>query len=234
MTLCAWWGECSRYMSSTDQLVLCRECRSLPIIICHLVAHPSHSHLCCMVPYGAQTLCTMKLGISRILITLHSLQYDSSALQCLTTPHTIPCSRLAWSSLPCAPHEEPLSFPFIQLFHIDLRPPYHLCSPLPARKHKLCYIFNHVDKDLDPLHHHSHRMYHGASNSLTFAFWIAWNSQVHSGEYSSHVDNSFAVVGQLLDALQLLECKGTEFELDIWAEMKRHKEDGTRKQVSNR
>jgi hypothetical protein len=85
-----------------------------------------------------------------------------------------------------------------------------------------------VDADLDPLHCHSHWTYQGASNSLTFVFWIAWNSQAHSGEYSSRVDNSFAVVGQLLDALNLLECKGAEFKLDIQAEMKRRKEDRVR------
>jgi hypothetical protein len=56
---------------------------------------------------------------------------------------------------------------------------------------------------------------------------------VHSGEYSGHQDYSFAVVGQLFDTLHLLECRGAEFELDIPAEMKRHKEDGARQQVSN-
>jgi hypothetical protein len=64
------------------------------------------------------------------------------------------------------------------------------------------------------------------SNSSSFIFWITRNSQEHSGEYSHHVDNSFAVVGQLLNALHLPECKEMEFELDIWTEMKRHEEDG--------
>jgi hypothetical protein len=63
----------------------------------------------------------------------------------------------------------------------------------------MLYI-DHVDTALNPLHCHSHWMYHGASNSLTFAVWIARNLLAHSGEYSSCVDNSFAVVGQLLNA----------------------------------
>jgi hypothetical protein len=92
----------------------------------------------------------------------------------------------------------------------------------------MLYIFDPVDADLNPLHHHSHQMYRGASNSLTLAFWIALTSQVHSGEYSSHVDNSFAVIGQLLDTLHLPECEGAEFESDIQVEMKRCKEDRAR------
>jgi hypothetical protein len=76
-------------------------------------------------------------------------------------------------------------------------------------------------------------MHRKASNSLTLAFWIARNSQAHSGEYSSHVDNSFAVVGQLLDTLHLLECEGVEFKSDIRVEMERHKEDRVRQRVSN-
>jgi hypothetical protein len=95
-------------------------------------------------------------------------------------------------------------------------------------EHRLCYIIAHVDATLDPLHRHSHWMYHGASNTLTFVCWIFQNSQVHSGEYYRHVDNSFTVIGQLLDVLHLLECEEAEFELDIQMEMKRGKEDGAR------
>jgi hypothetical protein len=47
------------------------------------------------------------------------------------------------------------------------------------------------------------------------------------------MDNSFAVAGPLLDALHLPECEGAEFESDIRAVMKRCKEDGTRRWVSN-
>jgi hypothetical protein len=64
-------------------------------------------------------------------------------------------------------------------------------------------------------------------------FLIAQNLQADSGEYSHHMDNSFAVPGPLLDTLQLPECEGAEFESDIRAVMKRHKEDGERQQVSN-
>jgi hypothetical protein len=127
-----------------------------------------------------------------------------------------------------APQEQPLSFPFIQLF-ISCCPR----SSLTARKHKLYYIVDHVDTYLNPLHRHSHRMHHGAYNSLTFVFWIAWNSQADSGEYSCHMDNSFTVIGQLLNTLHLPECEGVEYKLDIRAEMKRHKEDRVRQWVSN-
>jgi hypothetical protein len=84
-----------------------------------------------------------------------------------------------------------------------------------------------VDADIDPLNCHSHQMHHGAYNSFTFMSWIAWNSQADSGEYSCHMDNSFAVAGPLLDSLHLPECEGAEFELesDIQAVMKRCKED---------
>jgi len=129
------------------------------------------------------------------------------------------------------PRRNTFHFPLFKLFHIDLRPPCSPHSSLPPRKHRL---FNHVNASLNPLHRHKHQMYRGASNSLTFTFWIAQNSQAHSGEYSSHVDNSFAVVGQLLDTLPLPKCEGAEFESDIWAEMKRRKEDGVRQWVSNR
>jgi hypothetical protein len=95
-------------------------------------------------------------------------------------------------------------------------------------EHRLCYIFAHVDTTFDPLHCHSHRTSCSAFNFLSFIFWITWKSQEHSGEYSHHVDNIFAVVGQLLDALHLLECEEAEFELDIWMEIRRHKEDGAR------
>jgi hypothetical protein len=64
-------------------------------------------------------------------------------------------------------------------------------------------------------------------------FWIAQNSQADSGEYSYHMDNSFTVAGPLLDALHLPECEGAEFEWDIQAVMKRRKEDGARRRVSN-
>jgi hypothetical protein len=76
-------------------------------------------------------------------------------------------------------------------------------------------------------------MHCGAYNSLTFVFWIAWNSQADSGEYSRHMDNSFAVAGPFLDALYLPDCEGVEFESDIWAVMKRHKKNGARQWDSN-
>jgi hypothetical protein len=93
---------------------------------------------------------------------------------------------------------------------------------------KLCHIFAHVDAALDPLHHHSHRKSCSHSTSLFFLFWMVQNLQDHSDDYSCHIDNSFAIVGPIFDALHLLECEEAEFELDIWAEMKRCKEDGER------
>jgi hypothetical protein len=42
------------------------------------------------------------------------------------------------------------------------------------------------------------------------------------------MDQGFAVVGQMLDALHLPECEGAEFEPGIQMEMKRHKEDKAR------
>jgi hypothetical protein len=71
-------------------------------------------------------------------------------------------------------------------------------------------------------------MHRGAYNSLTFVFWIAWNSQEDSGEYSCHMYNSLAVVGQLFNALHLLGCEGAEFKSDIQVEMKKGKDNGVR------
>jgi hypothetical protein len=48
------------------------------------------------------------------------------------------------------------------------------------------------------------------------------------------MDDSFAVTGQLLGALHLLECEGAEFKSDIRVVMKRRKEDGVKRQVSNK
>jgi hypothetical protein len=85
-------------------------------------------------------------------------------------------------------------------------------------KNKLCYIFAHVDAALDPLHCHSYYMSHSPSTSLFFVFWIAPNLQ----------DHCFAVIGQTLGTLHLLECEGVEFELGIRTETKRCKESEAR------
>jgi hypothetical protein len=52
--------------------------------------------------------------------------------------------------------------------------------------------------------------------------------QHYSCHYSHHLDQGFSVLGQILDAPHLLECKGAEFESDIRMEMKRFIEDYAR------
>jgi hypothetical protein len=118
--------------------------------------------------------CTLQL-------TRSNMKLHNASIQC---PSSLTVYWLPFIHHTCTQDRTP-SFPFIQLFHINSRLLCHLHSSLPARKHRLYYIFSHVDAALDTLHCHSHRMYHRASNPLTYTFWIAWNSQVHSGEYSS-------------------------------------------------
>jgi len=55
-------------------------------------------------------------------------------------------------------------------FYIDSKLPCHPHSPLSPRKHRLHHIVDHVDAHLDPLHHYSHQMHHGASISSTIEF----------------------------------------------------------------
>jgi hypothetical protein len=69
-----------------------------------------------------------------------------------------------------------------------------------SMENRLCYIFTHVDTAFNPLHHHSHCMSHSSSNCLSFILWATWNLQEYSGEYYHHVDNSFAVIGPILNA----------------------------------
>jgi hypothetical protein len=58
--------------------------------------------------------------------------------------------------------------------------------------------------------------------------------QDHSGDYFCHMDHCFAVLGQILGTRHLLEYERAEFELGIWMEMKRHREDEARQWVSNK
>jgi hypothetical protein len=46
---------------------------------------------------------------------------------------------------------------------------------------------------------------------LNHRVWIPQISQADSGEYSCHIDISFAVAGPLLDALHFPDCEGAEF-----------------------
>jgi hypothetical protein len=68
---------------------------------------------------------------------------------------------------------------------------------------------------------------------LNHQVWVTRISQADSGEYSHHMNNSFAAAGPLLDTLHLPECEGAEFELGIRAVKKRRKENGMRRRDSN-
>jgi hypothetical protein len=126
------------------------------------------------------------------------------------------------------------SFPFISPH------PYQFQTALPPTQsstcmdNKLCHISTHVDATLDPLHCHSHGKSCSRSTSLFFVFWMAWNLQDHSGDYSCHMDCCFAVIGWILSILHFLEYEGAESELGIQTEMKRCKEDEARWWVSNK
>jgi hypothetical protein len=130
-------------------------------------------------------------------------------------------SHCAVISLTPAPHNASICCPLSRAVNW-LVFNHHACAPgqLPV----IC----HVDTNLNSLHHHSHHMSRSPSTLLFFVFWITQNLQDHSGDYSHRMDNCFVAIGKILSALHLLECEGVEFELGIWMEMKRCKEDKVR------